>query len=835
MVAAELPPRRARTDRDYASFFKNALAAALAPYPYQVRLATQPWPEIVHIPTGMGKTAAVVLAWLYKRYVTGTPTPRRLAYCLPMRVLVEQTVQNARAWVENLARAGAIPPDRKPSVHVMMGGEVQLDWDINADRELILVGTQDQMLSRALNRGYSMSRFRWPIHFGLLNNDCLWVMDETQLMGVGLKTTAQLQAFREKLATHGETHSLWMSATLYEGGLATVDHRRPETGWRRLTLSREEASLPPVQKRLMAPKGLVPAETELTTDDKSFARSIADEIFRRHVPGHLTLVVVNRVARAQQIYQELIKAGRTADNTALVHSRFREPDRKRHEDLLGGEGDRMVVATQTVEAGVDVSARVLFTEVAPWASLVQRFGRLNRYGEYRESEAFWISCAGVEEFSASLREGDPKLKPDKAEEKARQMLDKLSLPYGFDALQESRRILQGLKSADISTLQTVHHGEPDKIEPVIRRKDIIDLFDTSSDLSGSDLDVSRYIRNQEDSDVQAYWRDFEDEAPPTDLPSPTRPELCAVPIGSCREFLGKKGVAAWRWDHLSGAWQKVARNEVFPGQILLFHAGAGGYDPLLGWTGFSASEGARVPQVEVPDQPANETIEDGFNTRASKWVTIPRHSQEVAQECRRLAKEFSLGEELAEALVTAAVWHDVGKSHAIFQNFLAELPGYAPGLWAKSGMDAPGERPGTTPRPGRRFFRHELASALAWLQQAPDSIPDKDLIAYLIASHHGKVRLTLRSLPGETKPTDPDLPFACGVWQGDELPDVDLGNGCHSEAISLNLSPMILGEGGLGPSWVERAITLRDRLGPFRLAFLETVLRIADWRASAAE
>lgn len=59
-----------------------------------------------------------------------------------------------------------------------------------------------------------MSRYRWPIHYALLNNDCLWVMDETQLMGAGLKTTAQLQGFREKFGTYGPAHSLWMSATL---------------------------------------------------------------------------------------------------------------------------------------------------------------------------------------------------------------------------------------------------------------------------------------------------------------------------------------------------------------------------------------------------------------------------------------------------------------------------------------------------------------------------------------------------------------------------------------------------------------------------------------------
>jgi hypothetical protein len=47
------------------------------------------------------------------------------------------------------------------------------------------------LLSRALNRGYGMSRYRWPMHFGLLNNDCLWVMDEVQLMGSGLTTSLQ--------------------------------------------------------------------------------------------------------------------------------------------------------------------------------------------------------------------------------------------------------------------------------------------------------------------------------------------------------------------------------------------------------------------------------------------------------------------------------------------------------------------------------------------------------------------------------------------------------------------------------------------------------------------
>jgi CRISPR-associated endonuclease/helicase Cas3 len=52
------------------------------------------------------------------------------------------------------------------------------------------------LLSRALMRGYGMSRFGWPIDFGLLHTDALWVFDEVQLMSAGLTTSAQLDAFR---------------------------------------------------------------------------------------------------------------------------------------------------------------------------------------------------------------------------------------------------------------------------------------------------------------------------------------------------------------------------------------------------------------------------------------------------------------------------------------------------------------------------------------------------------------------------------------------------------------------------------------------------------------
>jgi CRISPR-associated endonuclease/helicase Cas3 len=122
-----------------------------------------------------------------------------------------------------------------------------------------------------------------------------------------------------------------------------------------------------------------------------------------------------------------------------------------------------------------------------------------------------------------------------------------------------------------------------------------------------------------------------------------------------------------------------------------------------------------------------------------------------------------------------------------------------------------------------------LASALALLQTGAS-----ELEVYLAACHHGKVRLSIRALPDETKPEEENAKFARGIWDKDELPAADLGDGVITERLALDLDLMLLGRNEKGePSWLERMLVLRDRLGIFRLAYLECLIRAADVQASS--
>jgi CRISPR-associated endonuclease/helicase Cas3 len=95
--------------------------------------------------------------------------------------------------------------------------------------------------------------------------------------------------------------------------------------------------------------------------------------------GHRTLVVVNNVAKCQELYGQL----RDLD-PICYHSKFIFRDRQAKEREL--DDTQLLIATQVVEVSLDIDFDCMFTECAPPDALVQRAGRVNRRREKEGTE-----------------------------------------------------------------------------------------------------------------------------------------------------------------------------------------------------------------------------------------------------------------------------------------------------------------------------------------------------------------------------------------------------------------------------------------------------------------
>jgi CRISPR-associated endonuclease/helicase Cas3 len=773
----------------FSTWFKNT--KGISPFPYQQVLAESAClPDVLNVMTGAGKTLAIIMAWLWRSLYHSNievrkATPRKLVIVLPMRTLVEQTFAVAEKCLTQ-AGLGAI------KIHMLMGGAIDSDWELHPEHRAILIGTQDQLLSRGLNRGYAMSPFKWPIHYGLLNNDCLWVFDEVQLMGVALKTSTQLQGFREKLGTYGMSQSLWMSATIKEDQLRTIDFQDREL--KTLELSNADRSHPVLQQRIQAKKTLGKATTIFDGKEPDYAKKLAKEVVAAHQEGKLTLVVVNKVSRAQAVYQEIKKLVENNFPVELIHSRFRSAERQKLTELLLDPKSLtgFLITTQAVEAGVDISAAVLFTELTTWWSFVQRVGRCNRYGENDLAQVFWIDI-------------DLKKK-------------NISRPYEEEDLKKCQQELLRAELIDVgsASLETIEVKPPDVPGNLLRRTDLLQLFDTSEDLAGHTIDVSSFIRDSTETDIGIAWREWESDKPPEDMMKIEQNEICRV--NRFNEFLqDKKNL--WVRNDRSGEWEHP--ENLYSGMIVLVHCDRGGYSQKLGFTGDPKNRQSPV-KLELNEIEDSDRVDRW--TQTGEYITITQHAEDVAQEVSKICQELAGWELPTQELIDSGRWHDQGKAHQAFQDMLTQNRSDKQHgeLWAKSD-NLKGRM--TKDRLG---FRHELVSALCALETGQPF-----LLAYLVAAHHGKVRMQIQPRPNERPPVDENQRYALGVRDRDLIPAVDLGAGVNTPEITIDLSCMELGGGQSGkPSWAQQAAELLAEYGPFKLALLESIIRIADIRVS---
>jgi CRISPR-associated endonuclease/helicase Cas3 len=415
---------------DFGGYF-NALYG-YEPFPWQRRLLETilreaAWPDLLDIPTGLGKTSAIDVALFVLAARPGI-APRRIVLVVDRRVVVDQAAEHARKIQKRLTTAtdgplasvaaalrqlwggaeGAAPFE----IAVLRGGMPRDEaWAHRPDRPVVALSTVDQVGSRLLFRGYGVSAGMAPIHAGLLGHDALILLDEVQLS----------TAFAETLRAVGERWRPWRErgdevAQPIPDRWAFVRMSATPVGERSggdVSLSLDEADLahPIISQRRGASKLArlgEPITTNKNDSDKTnraVAEAFAEATVQYLNAGAQRLaVIVNRVATARDIHGDLKdRIGRRAD-VVLLTGRMRPLDRAQ---VFGDASDAasvfgrviaggsrgaqqrpvIVVSTQTIEAGADFDFDALVTECASLDSLRQRFGRLDRRGELKETHA----------------------------------------------------------------------------------------------------------------------------------------------------------------------------------------------------------------------------------------------------------------------------------------------------------------------------------------------------------------------------------------------------------------------------------------------------------------
>lgn len=644
------------TSNSYSVFFKQV--SGKLPYPCQIAYSQVDSTFVVlRLPTGFGKTLAVLVSWLFRQQQGKAPT--RLVIIEPMRVLVGQVVKIARKIVE---KSGMDIP-----VHLLMGGAIDNTWITEPEKRCVIIGTQDQILSRQLNRGYACTRWSWPQHFALLNNDCEFFIDECQLMGPGYLTTVELSHWREQLGVFGNCRVVWSSATLDVAPLQSRHIQATE-----IKLEEEDYRHDALSGKVSRPKILQKLKVSLD----GYGERLAEHILKKHISGTMTLVIVNQVSRAIAIFKALQDSGIP---TRLLHGRYRPEEREGLVDNLE-TFQGIIVSTQVVEAGVDLDARTLFTEIASWASLVQRIGRCGRNDTYPEADIYWIDSQGWPRHAL--------------------------LPYSLSDCQWSQKTLEKLDNVSIQILLGIESPPQNLMGQTLTKDHLVDLFDNHPSLDDRDIDISQWIRNRERT-VHVAWVD----SPPASDWFPSERELCSVPLDALEKLTRK----AYVWDDFSEVWTLKAPMSGRPAVLLREW---GGYSGLLGFTG---NPGDKPPKLS---QNAQENQKSGWDRPSYLPATQAQHGAGQAEEMARIRKTLS-HIDLPNCLDEIAAWSDIGKSHPVWQKSATgnERPSI---LMAKSS---------SLKQHSRKGFRHELASSLALLQ-----LEKPFHYAYLVAAHHGKCR-----------------------------------------------------------------------------------------------
>jgi CRISPR-associated endonuclease/helicase Cas3 len=850
-----------------------------APFPWQECLflrflSDKVPPADVSLPTGTGKTSIMAI-WLLALAETSSvdsrqnSIPRRLTWIVNRRVVVDQAtneVEQIRRRVNDPA-IGELEPIRS-ALRKLSGetsGEIlgistlrgqfedNAEWRGNPSRPAVIVGTVDMIGSRLLFSGYGAGFKSKPLHAGFLGQDVLLVHDEAHLEPAFQELLITIREEQKRCREFGKFHVMALSATSRAKsgvfGLTEVEKNIPYE-----MPAPSETPLHVIWRRQGAKKTISLHENK---EEGKLANEIADLALDKKFKdsGRAILVFVRKVEDVKGIAKQLKSANQRVRPFTGTMRGF-ERDNLVKEDAIfrrflpGAEADGTtvyLVCTSAGEVGVNISADHLICDLSPFDGMVQRFGRVNRFGNRDDTEIHVVYPVKFE------KDNDLDDRRQRTLELLKKLPDGQASPIAlgelnaedcqaaftptpkifsatdilFDswALTTIRGKLPGRPAVE-PYLHGVSEYEPPETHVAWREEvgivsgKLLEQYDPEELLDAYPLKPLELLRDRSDR-VLKYLKELAKRLPEA-------PVWLLTDDGSVEVFTLEKLVNDNNKDRINDSTVLLP-----PSVGGLSEGSLDGVSDIADevadrWRDASGTQrrirvwdddrqlsgkinGMRLIRTIDTDSGTDDELEEDevVSHRYWHWYELPKvadndgserdagavlwqvHTDDVVKEANRIVDQLPLSDELRNAVVVAARFHDYGKRRPLFQRIIGNVNINT--LLAKSGRK---KQPYTL----NDSYRHEFASLLdvqnesEFLELSEDM---KEVVLHLVATHHGRGR---PHFPAE-EAYDPEA--------------TDEKNSIIAAQVP------------------QRFARLQRKYGRWGLAYLESLLRAADYAASA--
>jgi CRISPR-associated endonuclease/helicase Cas3 len=690
------------------------------------------------------------------------------------------------------------------------------EWASDPSTPAIMIGTVDMIGSRLLFRGYRSSAYHRPIHAGLLGVDTLIVNDEAHLSYAFAWLLEEIHGMTPAACLAGKCFRVMLlSATSAESKLAPFEHD-----------PKDDAAASEVFRKIFeAPKTLTMDEVEGKALESTLFKLASETTTGR------TLVFIEQPEKAAAFASRLGKDGREVRLlTGTMRGRERDllaADEAFKQFLSRQTPDTPVwlVATSAAEVGVNLTCERLVTGLVESDRLIQRFGRLNRFGttkgeahmvyappkedrllatlEYLQSLGGDISCHNVWEHqppedACSERPACARLETRLVEAWAQTTYPDYQMPEPVspwlhgkqDDWPETelawRADVQKLLAWEIGGEQIAKILECYPVRPHERlREPTVRVLSKLTDLAmalGPESAGVAIIQVESDGSVTPRW-----------LPEIIEKGGIEYRLLILPDMLGRLDRGMFR-PEVGGVsdvadWDSVRRRYWVSGSTWMPLGGPEPREPFERQVGrksladFAGEHGLRPPLQVKRDEEGEEMLL--YFTGAPKDrpklrdVSLSEHQCAVAKKARALAERVGLAA-MADLFDRAGLMHDQGKRREVWQRAFG------------GNVDKPIAK-SKAPVNLRLLdgYRHELGSIV------DAGAESDDLVLHLVASHHKAARPFFRDA------------------------QLDRDNVTKSEAIALEAA--------------RRYAKLQRRFGPWGLAYLEAIFKRADALASDDE